>query len=107
MLLPSLRRRALGQGIALWTREEVLAALERAWDLLADGLGGGPFLGGAAEPGRGDLATASLVVEVGFGGTMPAAEASLSRRPSLLEHARRTFEACGLAPPAWLAPSGS
>ena len=105
VLLPRLRRRARGQGIALRSREDVLAVMERACDLLVDGLAGGPFLGGATEPGRGDLATASLVVEVGFGGTMPAAEASLRRRPALLDHARRTFEACGLVPPEWLTPS--
>ena len=103
VFLPRQRRRIRYQGFLGKSPETVRDAVRRALDLFDGGLEGGPFLQGRAEPGRGDLALASFVVQVGFRDTMPDIEAEVCRRPGLPAHARETYRACNAEPTKWLA----
>ncbi|MGE0707039.1 MAG: glutathione S-transferase family protein [Planctomycetota bacterium] len=97
------RKRAEGQGMGLKPYAEVVADWRRGCAMAADALGKGPFLEGRSEPGRGDLALATLLSQVGWRDATPELDAALREHPPLREHARRTYEACGKTPPAWLA----
>lgn len=100
----SVRRRLTAQGLALRGADAIERELSRMLEAIEDGLAGGPFLGGRPEPGRGDLAVASLIAQVGWGGAMPEPASRLESRPAVVAHAARTFEACRTPVPSWLAP---
>jgi len=102
-LLPRQRRRTKHQGFYAKSPAAVREAVVRALDLTVQGLSGGPFLEGRATPGRGDLAAASFLVQVGFRGTMPDIEREVLARPALVRHARAVYDACGCEPTRWLA----
>ena len=76
-------------------------------DTVETGLGHGPFLEGRDEPGRGDLAGASSVVQVGYKDSMPDLARRTLQRPQVLEHARRVFDACSTEQPRWLKASAA
>ena len=99
--LPSLRARAKGQGIAAKSPESVVRGIERGFDMLEAGLDGGPFLQGRDRPGRGDLAGASLLAQLGFRDTMPDIARRLAARPALVEHVRTVYDACRMDLPRW------
>jgi glutathione S-transferase len=101
-LFPAMRKRAVGQGIASRSTREVVRSIERSLEMVETGLEGGPYLQARERPGRGDLACASILAQVGFRGTMPAVEKQVRARPAVLEQIRRVFEACALDPPHWL-----
>jgi glutathione S-transferase len=94
--------RCRGQGIGLRPQAEVEADFERLLDLVTDGLAGGPFLDGRDAPGRGDLAIASFLVQVGWKEIDPIQLSRFKQRHELLSYVRRTLEACEVGPPDWL-----
>ncbi len=71
--------------------------------MMETGLGPGPFLQGRDWPGRGDLAAASMLAQVGFRGTMPDWKREAEQHPAALDHLRRVFDACSMEQPRWLA----
>lgn len=102
MLLPLLRSRAKGHGIGGRTEDEVMRDFNRALGLVESGLAGGPFLQGRAEPGRGDIAVATLLAQTGLHDTMPDVLAAVHARPAVSAHVGRTFAACRTnAPPGF------
>lgn len=80
----------------------VRAEMERAFDMLIAGLEGGPFLQGRAEPGRGDLACVSLLVQAGFRRTLTETMEQILSRPALASYIRVVLDACRMKLPAWL-----
>jgi hypothetical protein len=100
--VPSQRRRSRYQGFYGKSPETVYAAVRRALDMLAQGIGDGPFLQRRSRPARGDLAVASFAVQAGFRDTMPRVEQDMLERPAVLRHAIATYEACGVKPTRWL-----
>jgi glutathione S-transferase len=98
-LVPAMTRRARGQSVGARSEADVEASLERSLQMVGDGLEDGPFLGGRSVPGRGDLAVASLVAQVGWRGTLPRTLERVRAHPALVEHVRGTFEACGFETP--------
>jgi glutathione S-transferase len=96
------RNRSQQVGIRGKRREEVLRAYERALDMFQTGLFDGPYLERRDVPARGDLAVASTVAQIGFRGTMPEMEERARKRPAVLDHTRRVFEACKTKLPRWL-----
>jgi len=105
LFLPRQRNRVRHQGTYGKDAATVRGEIRDGLDLLEGGLEGGPFLQGRSEPGRGDLAAASFVVQAGFRGTMPDIETEVLARPSIVRHAQTTFRACGAETPRWLARS--
>lgn len=100
--LPLQRRRSRYQGFYGKSAETVHAAVRRALDMAAQGIGDGPFLQERSTPARGDLALASFTVQTGFRDTMPRVEKEALARPAVLRHAIATYEACGVKPTRWL-----
>jgi len=96
------RRRAEYHGIGGKDEAAVHRSVERAFAMLADGLEGGPYLQGRAAPARGDLASASMLAQIGWRDTMPRVVERLGPHPALREHTGRVFEACGMPRPKWL-----
>jgi len=96
-------RRANLVGVGGKSLEQIHASLERCFDLLETGLEGGPFLQGRDAPGRGDLASASMLAQAGFRHTQPELVERLRKRPSLVEHTGRVLEHCSMKQPRWLA----
>lgn len=94
--------RAKGQGTGLKPYDEVVADWERDLRVIEDGLGGGPYLGGREAPGRGDLAVATLLSQVGWAGITPRLQAAYLEHSALREHTRRVYAACDLKGPDWL-----
>lgn len=103
------RRRLSAQGLGLRGPDAVERELSRMLETIEDGLAGGAFLGGRSEPGRGDLAVATLIAQIGWGDAMPEADSRLRARPAVVEHAARVFDACRATVPSWLsgAPAAS
>jgi glutathione S-transferase len=99
------RKRARMHGVGGMAPEAVERAIERAFETIATGLAGGPFLGGRAVPGRGDLSCAALIAQVGFRGTMPKILERMQRYPELSRHCIAVHEACRSEPPHWLRSS--
>ncbi|MBL4848293.1 MAG: glutathione S-transferase N-terminal domain-containing protein [Planctomycetes bacterium] len=94
--------RAKGQGTGLKEYDEVVADWERHLRVVVDGLGAGPYLGGREQPGRGDLAMAGLLAQVGWRDSTPRLQAALAEHPALRAHTRRVFEACEAPAPDWV-----
>ncbi len=101
--LPRTRRRAEYHGIGGKDVSTVLASVERAFAMLADGLEGGPFLQGRDAPARGDFAAAGMLAQTGWRDSTPAVLERLDRHPVLRGYIGRVFESSGVAPPKWLA----
>jgi glutathione S-transferase len=95
-------KRTKGQGMGLKPYDEVVEDFRRGCAMIADGLGGGPYLEGRDEPGRGDIAVAALLAQVGWEDATPRLNSALAEHPTLREHAKRTFRACDHEPPAWV-----
>ncbi len=101
-LLPELKARARGQGVGAKDLATVLSEIERGLDMIVTGLGSGPFLQGRASPGRGDLAAASLIAQLGFRETLPELVRRCTERPRITEHIRAVHDACHMQLPRWL-----
>jgi len=101
VLVPMLKRRARGQGIAGLPRDQAARAFVRALDTARDGIAGGPFLEGRDRPGRGDCALAAFLVQTAYGGSLPKGFALVKERPDLFAHVARVFEAASLPVPEW------
>ena len=97
------RQRARAIGLAGKSRETIDRCYRRSLEMMETGLGSGPFLQGRDQPGRGDLAGASMLAQVGFRGTMPDWKREAERHPAVLDHVRRVFDACSMERPRWLA----
>lgn len=106
VILPGFRKRARLQGVGGRSEKDVTADFERAVDLIDSGLEGGPFLGGAAEPGRGDIALGVQLLVVGYAGGIASALDAITRRPAVTALPGRVLAACQLTPPEWW-PGGS
>lgn len=102
LAMPSIASRAQGQGTGLKSAERVDADIVRAFEMVETGLGDGPFLQGRNEPGRGDLAVASIAAQLGFRDTMPTLQEEFLGRPGLVEHVRGVYDAVGMPRPRWL-----
>jgi len=96
---PMMMRRARGQGTGKRSRAGVERALTRSLEMIEAGLEGGPYLGGRETPGRGDLAVASYLAQVGWRGALPGPLKQVQRSTALVEHVGRTFRSCGLERP--------
>jgi glutathione S-transferase len=99
LLVRAMARRARGQSIGTRSLDEVNASAERCLRLVSDGLRGGPFLGGRAAPGRGDLGVATLNAQAAWRNTLPWLLERIRAHEGVSEHVTRTFEACGFDPP--------
>lgn len=95
-------KRACGQGTGLKSYDEVLEDFARHLRVVVEGLRAGPYLGGRSQPGRGDLAMAGLLAQLGWRGVTPRMNAALAEHPALREHTRRVFEACEAPAPDWV-----
>jgi glutathione S-transferase len=100
--LPRQRKRSRLHGSGYRGKDELLAEMRRAIDMLVSDIGKGPFLQGRSTPGRGDLAAASILGQAGFRGSMPDVHRLVSTRPELMASMRATFAACGGESPRWL-----
>lgn len=96
---PMMVRRAKGQGIGKRSRDEVEGALKRSLETIGSGLEAGPYLGGRQTPGRGDLAVASHLAQVGWRGALPGPLEEVRSNAALVEYVGRTFQACGMEKP--------
>ena len=82
--------------------ERIHVEFSHGLDMVEQGLEGGPFLQGRATPGRGDLACAAILVQVGFRGSMPREMAEVRKHPALVEHLKAVYGACSMDLPRWL-----
>lgn len=100
--LPQLKKRGYAHGVGRKSRDQVWMEMNRAIQMLDDGLEGGPFLQGEPRIGRGDLAAASLLAQAGFRNTLPEYRQRLEQHPRLIQSAKAVFEACSMTiPPAF------
>ncbi len=104
--LPKQRQRIGLVGHGGKSAERIHVEFSRALEMVEQGLEGGPFLQGRATPGRGDLACAGLLVQVGFRGSMPDQMAEVQRHPAIIEHLRAVYQACSMELPRWLREAG-
>ena len=102
LLTKRITRRCRAHGIGGCSPEQVLAKFESMLGVLRDGLGAGPFLDDRPTPGRGDLAVASFLVQIGWRGVTPRGAEIFAGFPALNGHLRRTLEACGVSTPSWV-----
>jgi glutathione S-transferase len=100
--LPRQRRRAGLHGVGGKTPEAVRSECRRAFDMVMEGLGGGPFMQGRDHPGRGDLAATALLSQVGFRDSLPELMQMVRDRPPLVELCCRVHDACDMEGPKWL-----
>jgi glutathione S-transferase len=97
-----IRARSLAQGIGYRSEAEVREEFARMLEVLVHALGDDAFLSGGEVPGRGDLAVASFLIQVGWRGVTAQSLEALNACPSLVAHLRRTLVACGTAVPSWV-----
>lgn len=102
IVLRQSNQRAQAVGVHGKSPAEVALLQERAFEMVAAGLDGGPFLGGRTSPGRGDMALATLLAASGFRGTLPAAEKRMRDRPALVEYVKAVYRECSTDLPNWL-----
>ncbi len=105
VLVRDAERRAAAFGTAGRDPDEIKDLVLRAVDMLDVAIGTGPFLEGRATPGRGDLAAAATLVQVGFRGTLPDLMEHVFDRPRLIALTRGVLAACRMESPRWLGPA--
>ncbi len=100
-IAPGCRKRARLQGVGARPRAEVQADLRRGLEMVATGLGEGPFLGGQQKPGRGDVAIATILLAMGQAGGMEQGWVEVRKHPKLRAMPGHMLRAASVAPPSW------
>jgi len=95
-------KRAQRHGAGLRDRADVLAEIERGFDLLVTDLGDGPYLLGRDTASRADLTVTSLFAQAGFGDSMPELLKMIEARPTVRPYLQRVCDLVGGEKPRWL-----
>jgi glutathione S-transferase len=107
IMMARMARRAAGQGSGLKSRDQIDSEIARSLDMFEQSLAEGTFLQGRETPGRGDLAAASLLAQLGFRKTMPRWERRILDSERITRYLRDVYGACDMSLPRWLDPARS